>query len=107
MVKYFKSQWFSLAVGILNLGISIWNYCQDNEWAAVGWLLSAAVWLIMTRVNYNDERISMLEAKAKKYDAMNDKFDAMQKYIETLEKACGYKNGYKSDCGYKFKEDLK
>ena len=55
----------------------------------------------MTRVNYNDERISMLEAKAKKYDAMNDKFDAMQEYIETLEKACGYKNGYRS------KEDLK
>lgn len=110
MKAWFKSQWFSILIGFVNLGLSIWNLCQENKFTAACWLVSSIVWLIMSRVNHNEERIDLLEAKVKKCEAIEKKFDAMQEYIETLERACGYKNGYKSDfiChDFKPKEDKK
>lgn len=107
MIAWFKSQWFSILVGLLNLGISIWNLSTGNKFMAACWLVSSVVWLIMSRVNHNEERIQRLEEKEKKYDAMNEKFEAMQEYIETLERACGYKNGYVYHDLAKIKEEKK
>ena len=93
MVSYIKTQWFNLVVGLINIGVSIYNFCiGDNVWG-VAYCLAAVVWWMMSFINYNDDRIKLLEKKAEKYDALCEKVDALyeankvdRQYIELLEK---------------------
>ena len=71
-VSYIKTQWFNLLVGVLNLGISIYHFCIDDQLWGIAWTLSATVWFIMSYINYNDERITLLEKKQERDDAMYD-----------------------------------
>ncbi len=77
MKSYFKSQWLDLVIGLIYIGVSIYYFCKDNALWAIGYLLVASVWLIMSRVNYNDERLKQLEAKARKYDALVEEVSAL------------------------------
>ena len=97
MISYFRTQWFSILAGLGSLGMSIYNGVKVNEWAAIGWLVTAVVWLTMSRVLYNHDRIELLEKKAKKYDALVDEVRALyeanqvdRKYIDKLHKDLAY-----------------
>lgn len=97
MISYFRTQWFSILVGLGSLGMSIYNGFQANEWSAIGWMVTAVVWLTMSRVLYNHDRIKLLEKKAKKYDALVDEVRALyeanqvdRKYIDQLHKKITY-----------------
>ena len=93
MVSYIKTQWFNLVVGLISIGVSIYNFSSgENVWG-VAWGLTAVVWWMMSFINYNDDRIKLLEEKAKKYDALCEKVDALyeankvdRQYIDLLEK---------------------
>ena len=97
MISYFRTQWFSILAGLGSLGMSIYNSVKVNEWAAIGWLVTAVVWLTMSRVLYNHDRIELLEKKAKKYDALVDEVRALyeanqvdRKYVDKLHKDLVY-----------------
>lgn len=63
MKNYFRSQWFDVLAGLLNLGLSIYYFAIDSNIIAVMYLLVAAVWLIMSNVEYNSARIKHIESK--------------------------------------------
>jgi hypothetical protein len=65
MKAYWKSQWPNIIVGLINIGISLWNFCSEDYLWGVAWFLSAVTWLIMARVDYNGERIKALEREVK------------------------------------------
>ena len=97
MISYFRTQWFSILVGLGSLGMSIYNGFQANEWSSICWMVAAAVWLIMSRVWYNHDRIKLLEVKAKKYDVLREEVEALfeanrvdRKYIDKLRKDLDY-----------------
>ena len=97
MISYFRTQWFNVLLGIGCLGMSVYNGFQANEWSAIGWMVAATVWLIMSRVWYNHDRIVILEAKAKKYDALCKEVRALyeanqvdREYIDKLHKDLAY-----------------
>ncbi len=79
MISYFKTQWFTILIGLINIGFSIYNCIQDNELMAGAWMLSAILWLIMSRVDFNAERIKLLEKKQERDDAM---YELVQELIE-------------------------
>lgn len=79
MKGYFRTQWFSIFIGLLHIGLCIKNIINEEALAAIGWLLSALVWLVMSRVDYNCERITALEKKAEKYDALCELVEALHK----------------------------
>ena len=61
MKTYWKSQWPNIIFGLINIGLSLWNFCRGDMIFGVAWLLSAVTWLIMSRVDHNDDRIKALE----------------------------------------------
>jgi hypothetical protein len=85
-MSYFKSHWFDFLVGFINIGLATYYFCTGNVDTGIIWLISACIWLGMSRVEYNDERIQLLEAKAEKYDALAEKVDALQELQETSDK---------------------
>lgn len=78
MVSYFKTQWVNLLAGLVNFGISIYNYCTGNELWGIGWALAAVIWFLISFINYNEERIKVLEKKAEKYDALCELVEALR-----------------------------
>ena len=97
MISYFRTQWFSILIGLVSLGMAIYNGVKVNEYVAIEWLVIAVVWLIMSRVWYNRDRIELLEKKAKKYDALVEEVHALyeanqvdRKYIDKLHKDLAY-----------------
>lgn len=85
-MSYLKKHWFDILVGLISLGLATYYFCVPNIDTAIIWLISACIWLGMSRVDYNDERIEELELKAKKYDALVDEVKAMREWQKTYEK---------------------
>ena len=85
-MSYFKKHWFDIVVGLISCGLAIYYFCTANIDTAIIWLISACIWLGMSRVDYNDERIRELELKAKKYDALAEEVKAMREWQKTYEK---------------------
>ena len=85
-MSYFKKHWFDIVVGLISCGLATYYFCTANIDTAIIWLISACIWLGMSRVDYNDERIEELELKAKKYDALVDEVKALAELQETYEK---------------------
>jgi hypothetical protein len=86
MKSYFKSQWFSVLVGLVNLGLSIYYLAIGEDIWSLGWLLAATIWLVISRLEYSEERIKTLEEKSEKYDALVEKVEAMSELLETERK---------------------
>ena len=82
-ISFWKSQWFNLVVGLVDVGLVIYNLVIGDEFMAALWLISACVWIIMAHIEFNDERIKLLEAKAKKYDALAEEVKAMRELQQT------------------------
>lgn len=82
MKSYFRTQWFNLIAGALNLGMFIYEYWRGDRVFSVLWLIAAATWLIMSRVDYNYDRIRYLEKKVEKYDALCDLVEALREANE-------------------------
>ena len=76
-ISFWKSQWFSLVVGLADVGLAIYNIVIENEFMAALWLIAACVWLTMAHIDYHEERIKLLEAKAKKCDALEEEVKAL------------------------------
>ena len=70
MKSYFRTQWFNIAVGLANFVMSIYHLVRRDDLWSVAWLVTAFVWFILSRVDYNHDRIAQLEKKAEKYDAV-------------------------------------
>ena len=85
-MSYFKKHWFDIVVGLISCGLAIYYFCTANIDTAIIWLISACIWLGMSRVDYNDERIRELELKAKKYDALAEEVEAIRELQQTYEK---------------------
>ena len=85
-MSYFKKHWFDIVVGFISLGLATYYICTANIDTGIIWLISACIWLGMSRVDYNDERIEELELKSKKYDALAEKVEAMREQQQTYEK---------------------
>jgi hypothetical protein len=90
MKSYFKSQWFSVLVGLVNLGLSIYYLAIGEDIWGLGWLLAATTWLVVSRLEHSEERIKTLEAKTEKYDALVEKVDALHEANEILESKLRY-----------------
>ena len=85
-MSYLKKHWFDIVVGLISCGLATYYFCTANIDTAIIWLISACIWLGMSRVDYNDERIRELELKAKKYDALAEEVKAMREWQKTYEK---------------------
>lgn len=85
-MSYLKKHWFDIVVGLISCGLATYYFCTANIDTAIIWLISACIWLGMSRVDYNDERIRELELKAKKYDALAEEVKAMRELQRTYEK---------------------
>lgn len=85
-MSYFKKHWFDIVVGVISLGLATYYFCVPNIDTAIIWLISACIWLGMSRVEYNYERIEELELKAKKYDALAEEVKALAELQQTYEK---------------------
>lgn len=85
-MSYFKKHWFDIVVGLISCGLATYYFCMANIDTAILWLISACIWLGMSRVDYNHERIEELELKAKKYDALADEVKALAALQQTYEK---------------------
>lgn len=85
-MSYLKKHWFDLLVGFFSLGFATYYFCTANIDTAIIWLISACIWLGMSRVEHNQERIEELEHKAKKYDALAEEVKAMRAWQKTYEK---------------------
>lgn len=85
-MSYFKRHWFDILAGLISCGLATYYFCTANIDTAIIWLISACIWLGMSRVDYNQERIEELELKAKKYDALAEEVKAMREWQETYEK---------------------
>lgn len=79
MVSYWKSQWLLICCGLGNLVISIVTVFSGDLGWALAWFVIACLWLVGSRLEYNNERIAKLEKKAEKYDAM---YDLVQELLE-------------------------
>ena len=66
MKAYWKSQWPNICIGLVNLVLSVVNLCQGDEFMSLCWMVSSVVWLIMSRVDHNEDRIKALEKEVKK-----------------------------------------
>lgn len=78
MKGYFRTQWLSLFIGMFDIGLFIYDWAIGEYDMALLWLVGAVVWLMMSRVDYNDDRIRTLEKKAEKYDALCDLVEALR-----------------------------
>ena len=71
-VSYIKTQWFNLLIGVVDLGMSIYNFCTGDELWGIGWTVAAMMWFVMSFINYNDERLKVLEKEKERNDALVD-----------------------------------
>jgi hypothetical protein len=85
-MSYVKKHWFDILVGLISLGLATYYICTANIDTGIIWLISACIWLGMSRIDYNHERIEELELKGKKYDALADEVKAMRELQQTYEK---------------------
>lgn len=85
-MSYLKKHWFDMVVGLISCGLAIYYFYTANMDNALLCLISACVWLGMSRIDYNHERIEELELKSKKYDALAEKVEALQELQQTYEK---------------------
>lgn len=85
-MSYFKRHWFDILAGLISCGLAAYYFCTANIDTAILWIISACIWLGMSRVDYNHERIEELELKGKKYDALAEEVKAMREWQETYEK---------------------
>lgn len=87
-ISYFKTQWFSLLIGLFYLGFAVYELVQGSEVAATWWLICATIWLVMSRVDYNYECNRALEKKCEalenKCEALEDKVNVLQELLETV-----------------------
>ena len=68
MISYWKTQWFNICFGFINLGIAIYNLTQGDKFMCLCWVVSALLWLITARVSYNNDRIEALEERVKELE---------------------------------------
>lgn len=81
MISYWKTQWPRLAVAAICLVWAFYLFATGDVIWGVAWMVSFAIWAIMSFIDYNDERIKLLEKKAEKYDALVDKVDVLQEAL--------------------------
>ena len=68
MISYWKTQWFNICFGFINLGFAIYNLTQGDKFMCLCWVVSALLWFITARINYNDDRIEALEERVKELE---------------------------------------
>ena len=85
-MNYLKKHWFDIAAGLISCGLATYYLCAANIDTAILWLISACVWFVTSRIDYNHERIEELELKAKKYDALAEEVKAMREWQQTYER---------------------
>ena len=68
MSSYLKSQWFSLLIACIGLGMSVYNFAIDSDITALFWLINCVAWGIIANVDYNEERIKRLESKVEQLE---------------------------------------
>lgn len=85
-MSYLKKHWFDLLVGLISLGLATYYFCIANIDVAIIWLISACIWLGMSRVDYNHERIEKLELESKKYAALAEEVQAIRELQEVYKK---------------------
>lgn len=76
MTSYLKSQWFSLLITCVGLGMFVYNFATGSDITALLWLINAVTWGIMSNVNYNEERIARLESKVEQLERRLKDHDA-------------------------------
>lgn len=75
MKAFWKSQWFSMGMGIIYFGLSMWQICVGDDLAAMLYICTAIVWCIMSFVSYNGERITTLENKVERLEHKQEELD--------------------------------
>jgi hypothetical protein len=92
MVSYFKTQWFNVLMGVVDLGVSIYHFCTGDDLWGIGWTVIAVMWFLMSFINYNDDRLKLLEKKQERDDSMYELVqelvkakDIDRKYTKALE----------------------
>ena len=73
MISYIKTQWGKLVVGFLSICLSIGGALRGDILNAAYWMTTGTIWLVMSRVDHNEDRIELLEKKAEKYEALAEK----------------------------------
>ena len=68
MVSYWKTQWFNICFGFINLGVAIYNLMQGDRLMCLCWVVSALLWFTTARISYNDDRIKALEKRVKELE---------------------------------------
>lgn len=63
MISYWKTQWFNICFGFINLGVAIYNLMQGDQFICLCWIVSALLWFITARIDYNSDRIKALEKR--------------------------------------------
>lgn len=92
MKSYIREQWFDLLVGFTSLALSIYYLATENPHMGLGWFILATVWLLGSRIDYQEKRLKLLEEEAEKYDALVNKVDALAKLLETERKYSDHLN---------------
>jgi hypothetical protein len=73
MISYWKTQWFNIWCGFINLGFAIYNLTQGDRLMCLCWVVSALLWFTTARINYNDDRIKALEERVKELEDHKEK----------------------------------
>ena len=90
MKSYIREQWFDLLVGFTSLALSIYYLATENPHMGLGWFILATVWLLGSRIDYQEKRLKLLEEESEKYDALVEKVDALHEANEILESKLRY-----------------
>ena len=90
MKSYIREQWFDLLVGFTSLALSIYYLAIENPHMGLGWFILATVWLLGSRIDYQEKRLKLLEEESEKYDALVEKVDALHEANEILESKLRY-----------------
>lgn len=90
MKSYIREQWFDLLVGFTSLVLSIYYLATENPLMGLGWFILATVWLLGSRIDYQEKRLKLLEEQSEKYDALVEKVDALHEANEVLESKLRY-----------------
>ena len=51
-VSCFKTQWFNLLIGVVDLGMSFYNFCTGDELWGIGWTVAAMMWFLMSFITF-------------------------------------------------------
>ena len=92
MKSYIREQWFDLLVGFTSLVLSIYYLATENPLMGLGWFILATVWLLGSRIDYQEKRLKLLEEQSEKYDALVKKVDALAELLETERKYSDHLN---------------